>query len=224
MVRMTSRITDSEDLGQQTYVHETYDRPQGELELSENCCEMAMEVWERTLLDRFTRNTNITIQNYTDLLTVDHLDCKAFKELLQKLQQIKGTSGVQLIGTINGLVGRYIPKISKFPPSMLEAAADAFKTAGAKAAEAWRNCTEEIDRQNQPIKPFDWSDQLLQSIDIVNNDWFSMLKAMKCPECGEREFKLSSYQKGRSGYGAGGRRNTRAIMECNVCGHKERFA
>ena len=221
MVELTSRVEDEKE----TYALETFNRPQSHLELNENCCEMAMEVWERTLLDRFTNNANITIQNYTDLLTVDHLDCKSFKELLMKLRQIKGTAGVQLIGTINGLVGRYIPKINKFPPSMLEVAADAFKTAGAKAAEAWRTCTEEIDMQNKPVKEFGWSDQVRQSVDIVNNDWFSTLKAgLKCPKCGEREFKLSSYQKGRSGYGASGRRGTRAVMECSACGYKERFA
>tara|TARA_Y100001938_G_scaffold52548_1_gene73517 strand:- start:4370 stop:5032 length:663 start_codon:yes stop_codon:yes gene_type:complete len=220
MVKLTSRVGDKDE----TYTLETFERPQSQLELNENCCEMAMEVWERTIEDRLTRNRDITIQNYVDLLSVQHLDCKTFMELLMKLQLIKGTAGVQLIGTINGLVSRYIPKLTKLPTTMLEGVADACKTAGAKAAEAWRNCTEEIDMQNRPVKQFGWSDQIQQSVDIANNDWFSTLKAMKCPECGEREFKLSKYQKGRSGYGASGRRGTRAVMECSACGHKERFA
>jgi predicted RNA-binding Zn-ribbon protein involved in translation (DUF1610 family) len=83
-----------------------------ELEYSENCCEMAKEVWEKVALDILNLHRDMRAQNHADKLSVKHLDCKTFLEFLEKLQAIKHTGGVNIIGAVNSLATRYIPDFS----------------------------------------------------------------------------------------------------------------
>ena len=46
---------------------------------------------------------------------------------------------------------------------------------------------------------------------------------MKCPECKEEGFKIVMYRAKESSYSVRGARGQSAIMECEICGHREVF-
>tara|TARA_R110002020_G_scaffold64632_1_gene171442 strand:+ start:7943 stop:8917 length:975 start_codon:yes stop_codon:yes gene_type:complete len=162
----------------QEWEMEEFQGNQRELEYSENCCAMAKEVWERTVLDRLNMHQDMRAQNHADKLSVKHLDCEAFLQLLEKLQAITHTGNTNIVGAINSLATRYIPKLNQMPTTLLQAAADAVKTAGVQAYSAWRNCTEQERKQRPATSEVsrDFFNQLMSNDRGNQMNWFNILK------------------------------------------------
>ena len=189
-----------------------------------DCCALAKEVWDKLVKEYLSDHRNMRANDIIESLSVNHLDCKTFFEMLTTLSKVVGSGDV--IVSINNILSKYL-RLNKVPTSLFSLTANAAKYAAIEALTEWRRCLE----KNKELYPEE--ENFPESFDTINASWKSTLskdeyqyqtwdntlKALKCPECKEGELELTTYQKKH----AGSRGSHKAIMTCNKCGHKERF-